>query len=302
MRVIKPIEITDLILTSSTIAEPDTGETVWTPGTRLLGERFISTVEHRVYEVVADPSTTDDPVDGVDATPATWVNVAPTNRFAMFDSINSTQSSETTQLIIEIDAGVVTNSVAGFSIDEANDINITVTDPTEGVVFDFDIDMNDNSEIIDWYQYYFSPIVRVREFALLDLPAFPNATVKMTVDGNDIKFGNFVIGNVLDLGTANFGTSLQLLDFSKKETDIFGNVVVVEGRNSKLVDYDVTILRTKVGFVFNTLASLTTIPSVYLGGTGINDPTLVFGYYRDSQINISSPIIVDATITIEGLA
>lgn len=302
MRVIKPIEITDSLLTSSTIAEPDSGEVTWTAGTRLLGERFISTVTHRVYEVVADPSTTDDPVDGVNANPATWVDVGPTNKFAMFDTINSTQSSETTQLVVVIDADQITNSIAGFSISGVTAINVTMDDPIDGEVYNTDIDMVDNSEVSDWYYYFFAPIARSSSFALLDLPAYPDATITLTVDGGDILFGNLVLGNQLVLGAANYNTSVQLLDFSRKETDQFGNVTVVPGRTSKLVNYDVTILKNRVNYVFDVIASLTTVPAVWIGDDGTNDPTTVFGYYRDYQNNISSPTITDATITIEGLA
>jgi len=301
MRVVKPITIDESIIDSSTIAEPDAGETVWTAGTRLLGERFISTVKHRVYEVVADPSTTDDPVVGVDANPPTWVNVAPTNKFAMFDNVNSTQSLETTQLVVVITAGQITNSVAGFNIEGANAINVTMDDPVEGEVYNRDVDMNDNSNVADWYYYFFAPIVNISQFALLDLPAFPDATITITVDGNDIKFGSLILGNQIELGIANFGTSVQLLDFSRKEQDSFGNIVVTQGRTSKLVDFDVTIPKDKVNFVFNTLASITTIPSVWIGDDGSNDPTLVFGYYRDYQNNIDTPTITSATIQVEGL-
>lgn len=303
MRVVKPLTINDATFTSSTIPEPDSsvGEIVWAAATFTLGTRRINTTTHRVYEVVADPNTADDPVDGVDANPPTWVNVAATNKFAMVDTINSTQSLETTQLITEFTMDVVANSIAGFAIEEATAINITMTDPIVGIVFDRDIDMVDNSEVIDWYYYFFSPIVQKTEFVILDMPAFPAATIKMTVDGGDIKFGNVVIGNQIPLGVANHGTSVQLLDFSRKETDEFGNTVVIPGRTSKLVDYDVTVATDKVGFVFNTLAKLTTIPAVWVGTDEVDDATLVFGYYRHFQDNITTPTITDATIQIEGL-
>ena len=251
MRVIKPIGITDAILTSSTIAEPDTGETTWSAGTYTLGTRRIKTDTHRVYEVVADPSTADDPDapnEGINADPATWVDVSATNKWAMFDLVNSTQSLEDTQLIVEVDTGIVTNSVAGINITGASDINVTMTDPVDGIVYDTDIDMVDNSDVADWYYYFFSPIVNRTEFALVDLPAYADATIKVTIDGDsgEIGVGNLIFGNFLELGVANYGSSLQLLDFSKKETDSFGNTVVIPGRTSKLVDFDVTIPRDKV--------------------------------------------------------
>lgn len=303
MRVVKPEEITDAKFTSSTIPEPDAsvGEIEWVAGNYTTGTRRISTTTHRVYEVTADPDTTDDPEVGVLANPPTWVDVAPTNKWALFDSVNSTQSTETTQLVIEITNGQTINSVAGFSIEGTTAINVTVTDPTEGVVYDTDVDMVDNSAVADWYYYFFAPIVQVSQFALLDLPAYPAATIKITFDGGAIKVGSLVLGNQLELGIANYGTSVQLLDFSKKEADSFGNIVVTKGRNSKLVDFDVTIPKEKVNYVFSVISSITTIPSVWVGDDGSNDPTLVFGYYRDYQNNISSPTITDATIQVEGL-
>jgi hypothetical protein len=301
MLVIKPITIDDVILTSSTIAEPDAGETVWTAGTRLLGEQFISTVTHRVYEVVADPSTTDDPVVGVDANPPTWVNIAPTNKFAMFDLVNSTKSLETTSLVVEIETGVITNSIAGIDIDGATAINVTMTDPTDGVVFDRDISMINNSQVGGWWDYFFSPIINRTSFVILDMPTFPDAVIKLTVTGTSIAFGNLVVGNQITLGITNFGTSLELLDFSRKVVDDFGNTVVTQGRTSKLVNFNVTVQKALVGYVFDQLNQLTGFPSVYVGTTETDDSTIVFGYYRDTQINISSPTITDMTLTVEGL-
>ena len=305
MIVVKPITIVDAIFDSSTIAEPDSGETTWSAGTYNLGDQRIQVATHRVYQVVADPSTSDDPTganEGINADPATWVDVGTTHNWAMFDNLNSTSSTETTQLVIEITPGELFNAVAGFEIFDATDINITMDDPVAGEVYNTDVELVDNSAVIDWYFYFFSPIIRASSFALLDLPAFPNATMTMTVDGTDIEFGNFVIGSQLTLGIANFGTSVQLLDYSRVETDDFGNKVVTAGRTSKLVNYNVTILRTRVNYVFDVLSSLTGIPSVWIGGSGgTDDPTLVFGYYRDFQDNISSPIITDATLTIEGV-
>jgi len=298
---IKPISIENGALTGSTVPEPDAGETVWTAGTYNKGDRRISTVTHRVYEVVADPTTHEDPVNGVDSNPPTWVDVGPTNRWAMFDTVNSTQTSESTQLIVELDTGLLVNSIAGFSIEGATSINVTMDDPTEGEVYNNDLEMIDNSEVTDFYYYYFSPIVQISSFALLDLPAYSNATLTLTVNGNNILFGNLVLGNQVPLGIANYGTSVQLLDFSRKETDIFGNTVVTKGRTSKRVTYDVTIQKSKVNYVFDTIASVTTTPAVWIGDDASNDPTLVFGYYKDFQNNISSPTITDATITIEGL-
>ena len=297
MRVVLPIAVTEDILISSTISEPDTGEVVYVTGPSLTGERFILTSTHRAYEVVAIPSTTNDPETGISAVPPTWVDVGPTNKFAMFDNINSTRSEETTTLVVEVKPGVVANSIAGFNISGVTNVNVTVTDPIDGEVYNTDVAI-DNSQLSE----FFDDDDINSEFILLDLPFYSNATTKLTATGTSIKFGNFVIGNKTILGVAKVEGALQLLDFGKKETDTFGNTVVKPGRTAKLVDFEVSVDFNNVSFVFDVLSSITSIPSAWVATDEVNDPTLVFGYYRDYQESISSATITNATITVEGLA
>jgi hypothetical protein len=303
MRVIKPVQVNDTNLISSTIAEPDTGrgEVAWSAGTFNTGDRVIKVSTHKLYECVADPSTTDDPEVGVLKTVPTWVIVSPTNKFAMFDTVISTQSFGDDELIFEFQSSSITNSIAGFNINNATSINVTVTDADEGVVYNQDISMIDNQNVTDWYFYYFSPIINVKRFFKLDLPAYRNGVIKITVDGTDVSVGDFIFGGQIILGQANYGSSVQLLDFSQVSEDDFGNIKVTDGRKARLVNFDLTIERSKVNYVFNTLTELTTIPSAWIGDDQTDDPTLVFGYYRNFQNNISTPTLTDATLEIRGI-
>ena len=109
------------------------------------------------------------------------------------------------------------------------------------------------------------------------------------------------MGNKVTLGVTTFDSGLQILDFGKKETDSFGNTVVTPGRTSKLVDFEVVIDFSEISFVFKVLSLLTSIPSVWVGTESTNDATLVFGYYKNYQNNITSQVTTNATLTIEGL-
>jgi uncharacterized protein (DUF2141 family) len=53
--------------------------------------------------------------------------------------------------------------------------------------------------------------------------------------------------------------------------------------------------------VYNTLSNLTTKAAVWVGTIETDDSTLVYGYYRNMNINIGAPTISSATINIEGL-
>lgn len=303
MRVVKPVAITDAMLTSN-IPEPDAsvGEVLWTAGTYNTGDRRILTSTHTIYQVVADPSTTDAPDVGAAKTVPTWVAVGPTNKWAMFDQVNDTKSAAPSPIEIDIETGKLTNSLAVFNLNGSSDVTVTMTDPVAGVVYTNNIDMIDNSDVVDYYEYFFSPIINKTEFVLLDLPAYKNATISVSIAGDAaISLGTLIVGAQITLGVALYGTSMQLLDFSRKERNEFGNYVIVPRRTSKLVDFDVIIDKAKIGYVFNQLASLTTIPAVWVGTDVNDDSTLVYGYYKDSQINIDGPVKCTATIQIEGL-
>jgi hypothetical protein len=303
MRVIKPINVTPAKLTATNIPEPDTarGETQWTAGTYTTGTRRILTSTHLVYQVAADPSTTDAPDVGAAKTVPTWVIVGPTNRYAMFDDVNDTQSIKSSPLNVEITPSQVINGLAMFNVSGASTVNVKQIDPVAGIVYNRDVAMTDNSSIVDYYAYCFEPIINRTEFVLLDLQPYGQSKVVVSATGGEIKIGTLTMGTQIDLGIALYGTSLQLLDFSRKERNEFGSFVVVPRRTAKLVDFDVSVPKGRVGYVFNQLQSLTTVPAVWVGTDENDDSTLVYGYYRDSQINISGPVYCSATIQVEGL-
>ena len=70
---------------------------------------------------------------------------------------------------------------------------------------------------------------------------------------------------------------------------------------AKIVDFNVSIDFTNVSFVFDVLSSIVSTPSVWVATDITGDATLVFGYYRNYQDNISSATLTNATITVEGL-
>ncbi len=299
MIVVKPTLIDDSSLTSSTIAEPDTGETVWAAYTSTIGDRRINITTHRIYEAVI--ASTDDPIVGVTKNPATWVDVAPTNKWAMFDAVNNTVSTEATSLVVEIDAANYIDSVAGFLISGVESINVTVNDPVDGEVYNVDVAMVDDSQVVDLYTYYYSPFININKFALYDLPPYFNATITVTFTGTDISVGNLQVGNRIELGTATMGSSRQLLDYSRFEEDTFGTLTVTPGRKAKLINYDVTIPIASSDYVYDTISSLTGIPSVWSATDDVNDPRLVFGYYRDHLETFTNPSVVFTTIQVQGI-
>lgn len=119
MKLIRPIEITDAMLSSSTVAEND--HPAWNAGTAYVtGNRVILASTHRRYEALA-ASTGVNPASD----PTKWLDLGPTNRWAMFDARVGTASTRTASLQAVLAPGAV-DAVALIDTD-AEGATVTLT-------------------------------------------------------------------------------------------------------------------------------------------------------------------------------
>jgi len=295
MIIVQPVPVTSPMVTASNVAIT---ETLWTAGTYTLGqERYVGT---RLYKVIVS-STTDNPTVGVTLTPPSWQDIGAINRFKMFDQVVNTQTTRTGLIDVSILPGTIINALAMFDLNGVS-TTITMTDPVEGVVFTETKSLQDNTIIIDWYSYFFESITTVSDVVFLGLPAYGNATTRIQVNAGaaTAAIGEVVIGKQRNLGVSNFGTSVSILDYSRKETDEFGNTVVETRPFSKRADFDVTVETGAVAAVQKALADIRTTPTVFIGDEDRAE-TIVYGFYRGFNIVISTPSISDCSIEVEGL-
>jgi hypothetical protein len=295
MIIVQPVPVTSAMVTASNVTIT---ETLWTAGTYTLGqERYVGT---RLYKVIVS-STTDNPTVGVTLTPPSWQDIGAINRFKMFDQVVNTQTTRTGLIDVSILPGTIINALAMFDLNGVS-TTITMTDPVEGVVFTETKSLQDNTIIIDWYSYFFESITTVSDVVFLGLPAYGSATTRIQVDAgaSTAAIGEVVIGKQRNLGVTNFGTSVSILDYSRKETDEFGNTVVETRPFSKRADFDVTVETGAVAAVQKALADIRTTPTVFIGDEDRAE-TIVYGFYRGFNIVISTPSISDCSIEVEGL-
>lgn len=295
MMIIKPQDVTHATLTSSNVPEDEFP--AWVAGIYNQGDKRI--YERRIYEVLA-ATTTDNPVDGLAKEPPTWLDTGATNRWRMFDESVGSLTEQTGSIAVVVTPGAVINSLALFNV-RGRDAVVELTDPVDGIVYQKTVQLID-AGVTNWYDWFFSPIPRQTDFVLLDIPAYGTAALSVTVNNADASaaVGNFVIGRQSTIGAAVYGTSVGIIDYSRKTTDAFGNTTVLQRAFSKRAEYDVAVETSQVGFVQRLLASIRSSPVVWIGEKD-SEATIVFGYYRDFSINISTPSISDATITVEGL-
>lgn len=307
MIIIPPVTITDANLTATNVTETD--ETDWLTATAYVIDdvRQETTPNiHTVYICVLGHTSDADNRPSVDVNLDTglgtyWTRQSATNTWAMFTDQISDQTEKATSIVVTITPTEVTNSIAFFNV-AGTEITVEVDDPTDGVVYDTTVNLQDSAGINNWYDYYFSPIIQKAEVALLDLPPYSGAAINITISApaGTAKCGLVVIGYQKLLGVSNHGTSVSNIDYSKKDLDTFGRPVIIQRNYSKRADYDVTVQTSRIGYVQRTLGNLRTTPVVWVGDAN-DEATIIYGYYRDFSILYNNVNTSPATIEVEGL-
>lgn len=299
MKVIKSQAVTDSTLTTTDVPENDYA--AWLVGTTYAAaDRVIVTTPniHNIYESVQGANTGNDPVtdDGT-----WWTIVSSTNRWKMFNDVVQEQTIQADVITVTITPTIVTTALAAINVDCAS-ITVTVTDPSEGVVYDETFQMTSYSGIINWYDYFFTAIDRKKELSVLGLPPYSQAAIEVTFNdsGETAKVGALVIGTSSFVGDSQYGASFGIIDYSTKTIDAQGRTTITAGAYSDEADIDVVIETARFAEVKKILTDLRTTPSVWIAEDN-TEGTIIYGYYREFDVLLTGPVVSMCTLSIEGL-
>jgi hypothetical protein len=295
MKVIKPIDITDAVILSSTATETYAAYDAAT--TYALGDRVTS--GNSIYECIQAPSTGNTP----GTAPLFWSVFSPTNRWAMFDSEISTITVQSSPLTVTLAPGYA-NSLALLGVD-GNEVDVNITDGDGGPnVYSKTLSL-DTSVVTDWYMYFFEPAGQLSELVLTDLPPYNNARVTISIRGaTTVRCGQISVGTFYFLGLAEYGATAGIIDFSRKETNATTGVTTFTKRNfSKRMSVRIIVDNAQISRVIRTLSDLRATPAMWVGvdDVAIYAPLAVFGFYRDFSIDVAYPTQSYCSLEIEGL-
>jgi hypothetical protein len=298
--VLAPTEITAAMITSSTAAEPGTGEVAWNAATAYaLGNRVYLAANHMVYErIIAGTTATSPDVDTTN-----WAPAGPTNKFAMLDDSVGTVTTVASPLTVVIRPG----QCSGLSALELAGAQMAVTvkdGPGGTAVKTYTVNLDDTI-IEDVYDWFFQPYVQRTEVHLTDLPdqfMDPEVTFSVTGTGN-VSCGALKVGPIYNIGGTLAGASIRIVDYSKKTVDQFGIVTITERVFSKQLTLKVIADMVIFDRVFRLLASLRARPAVYIASTDTRfAPLATLGFPSDWSIDVPFPAGLYCNLTIEGLS
>ena len=300
MKIIRPMTVDDAALADSNV--PETDYDAWEVGTEYsLGDLkiYIDTDKHWIIESLQNANTGHVPTG--EASDTWWLKRGNTNRWKMFDQSVQSQTENADSIEVEIIADGIASGLALLNVSAAT-ANITVTDSEEGEVYNQDFNLTSDSGIQDWYAYFFEPIVRMSELAVTDLPSYAGAslTVSLTDTGNTARCGALILGQYRELGATQYGMSLGITDYSVKQQDDFGNYTILERAYRRRSELTLWVDNGFVDQLHTILASFRATPTVYIGADQFG-ASIVYGFYKDFDINVSFPSHSICNLQLEGL-
>ncbi len=268
LQLLQPVVMTNSVLVSSTVAENDAAE--WQGAVSYpIGARVVKAATHRIYESVAAANAGNDPA----GTSGKWLDLGPTNRWAMFDQALGTSTSANGSIVVALDHGTA-GAVALLDVSAA-----TVRVQANG--------------------YDRTQAVGAGAITFLDLPATGRVTVTIAGDGV-ISIGTLLIGRVVSLGITESSPTAGITDFSKKTVDDFGDVTIVQRAWSKKMSAKALIRTDAIDVVANRIAAVRARPCLWIGQTGLDSLT-VYGFFKDFSIEVGETLS-KLSLSIEGLS
>ncbi len=269
MMLVQPVEYTDATLTASNVPENDYPE--WSAvAIYPLGTRVIKVASHRIYESAAAGNQGNDPA-GVSGL---WIDLGPTNRWAMFDAALGTMTSRFGGLSVTLAPGAI-GALALIDV-----VGSTVRVQSGG--------------------YDRTVVVSTGVIPFLDLP-IGGAPVTVTISGAGVvSVGSLIVGPLVTLGITEASPKVGIIDFSRKEVDDFGEVTVVPRAWAKRMSANALIRTDALDVVANRIAGVRARPSLWVASEG-SDSLTIFGFFKDFSIEVG-PTVSKLSLSVEGLS
>jgi peptidoglycan hydrolase CwlO-like protein len=268
LRLLQPVIIDPVMLTATNVPETDYPE--WGADTTYaLGARVMRAVAHKVYESVVAGNVGHDPSAGA----TQWIEVGPTNRWAMFDGALGTSTVKASSIIVTIAPGTV-NALALLDV-SATSVRVQATG------------------------YDRTLAVGAGPVLFLDLPA-TGVAFTVTITGTEVSVGTLLIGKLVGLGVTEASPTAGITDFSRKEVDDFGEATIVERAWAKRMTARALIRSDATDAVVNRVATVRARPSLWIGQDQLDSLTL-YGFFKDFSVEVGESVSM-LSLSVEGLS
>jgi hypothetical protein len=277
--------------------------------TYMTGDRVHSTATHRVYESAKDNNTGRNPAIAsnqftASGVPTWWIEVGPTNRWAMLDGLISTATEGDSPLVITLRPGSF-DGLALFGL-SGDTLTVEVRSSANGtLLYTTGTDMPlEGSQPGDYDEYFFSAFKPKTEFIATGIPQYGNPVVTITIKKptGTAGIGLLAIGNVRKLGVPERGARVSPRTYSYFEEDAFGNIRVRKRPSAKGVTIPIKVALEDADEVIQMIEDLLSDPVVVIGSTAVYHNKLnTFGLIS-GEMDYSTYPYRTLALTVKGFA
>lgn len=288
LSLIRPVTITESVLVSSNVTETSAWSAATTYSAGQTCYELIGGV-HQQFTSKAGGNLNHQP--SLDLTGTYWTADGPTNRWKMFDGAYQTQTSRADAVTVQLDlpADELLNTLWLGNL-SGSAVTLTVTDATDGVVFTETRSLVSVAEVEDEYDWCFVDPVRMVDTLFEDLPPYAGALVdvSITASGETVACGALVMGFATSLGSAQWNASIAIRDYSVKDENEFGDLVVVERAYRKIVTANALVRNASLDAVVNTLTEYRATAALFVIN-GTYGAMVFWGFVKDWNVEMSLP-------------
>jgi hypothetical protein len=300
MKVVAPIDISTSIISAYNV--PASTNPPWSSTTAYaIGNKV--TIGQYDYEALVANTNRNPETDTV--TPPAWLNLGPSNRWAMFNKRIGktwqvgTKTTNPNTIDITFVPGQAINSIGlvGVIADKVT-VQMIVGGTT---VFSRELVMSSKTAM-DWYDYYYGPFVTRDNLAYTDLPSYSNASIRVIVDntGETAEVGMMILGQQSSIGWAIWGTGIGLENYSLSDVDDFGNITQIERGTRDTVDFDCRNYKDQVGNIKRILKPMKDKAAMYIGSEDL-DASIIIGKLEDFNLTFANVALVEFSLSVLSL-
>ena len=175
-------------------------------------------------------------------------------------------------------------------------------DPTFGVVYDKTVSLALTPLAPGWWAWFFGERRAPTQTLLQDLPSYPGADILIGITGTaELAVGVILLGQArrFSMGV-KLGARVGIQDYSRKERNDFGDVMVVERAFAKRAGFSLLLAAGEVDALYQFLSEVRATPCLWIGSKRYEATTL-YGFYKNFDIVISYFDYSDCELELEGL-
>lgn len=291
MKYISPLEITELMVTSSTAAA-DT-EPAWSSVTTYaLGAKAVS--GGRIYKSL-QASNLNHSINDT----SWWSDIGASNKMRMFDNESFSQTTATGGLSVQISIPFTSmcDSLALINL-EAESVTLDVL--VDGAVLHSETINLFTVAISGWYDYFFKK-GSFETMASFRFPPGYGYVLRLTINGPEVKVGVCIVGFTNSVGATRLGGSRDLVDYSRASADEYGSWTLTRRTFTSNGSFQCEVPRESAKGVFNGLASVRGTPTLWTGVEG-DDFTVLFGIVGKVRVDLATKSTRYFTVEVKGMA